>query len=218
LAVNYAIDRNKLSEILVGAAEPTSQAMPPAFPEYDKSIPKNIYDLDHVSKLLEGFDLPLHVELYAVDEYIYREVVYSIAEDLRRVGIVVTPRYGNHQQIEAIGRDPSKGQIVFSDGLGWSPDFIDPANIYFPLLSRTAIGTSGWNWSAYNNPSLDSLAHQAERKFGPDQSKERAKLWEQVFGWVNKDAPIIPLYNRSDKRLWSRRFNESRTFSRQSSK
>jgi ABC-type transport system substrate-binding protein len=197
-AVNYAVDRDKLTQILQNAATSTSQIIPPLFAEHDENISQNIYDPKKARELLEGLELPIRAELYAVDEKVYRELVYSIVEDLRQIGIIIMPKYGNHDQIVEVGVNPEQGQIIFSEGLGWFPDYLDVSNFYFPLLSATAIEGSGWNWSAFDNPDVEKLANKADRLVGDSNIGQRRKLWQQVFQTIQTEAPMIPLYNRLD--------------------
>jgi ABC-type transport system substrate-binding protein len=201
-AVNYAINRTKLTELLGHAARPTSQILPPLFPERDDTISVDVYDPGKAASLLTGVDTPLEVDLYAVDDPMFRTMVDSIVQDLKAVGILVSPKYGSHQQIQSIGTDPDRGQMVFSDGLGWIPDYFHCSNFYFPLLSPTAIGGSGWNWSVYENLKVEQLVWHAESLLRDTQGEGRKSLWRHIFSLILDDAPIIPLYNRFQAATW----------------
>lgn len=199
-AVNYAINRDKLIDIMAGAATKTTHIPPPSFEEFHR-LP-NIYDYspkkakELLSKVRKNNKSVIKANLYAIDTKLYRKLVQSIITDLQKVGIFITPYFSSHEKVlEVAGNKDSTG-MIFSDGLGWIADYPEISNLYFPILSPTAITKGGWNWSQYNNTIIETMALKADALVGEDNATERSSLWVSVFSRIEDDAPWAPLYNR----------------------
>ncbi len=193
-AVNFAMNRDKIASTFGNLVEPTAQIAPPFFPEFDISKSANPYDVDKAVELLSNTKRPIPIDIFAVDEDSYRTVANQIAQDLQHVGFATTVRFGSHEDVLEIGRDPNRGHILLSDGLGWYPDYLDVSNFYFPLLSSNAIG--GWNWAVYNNPELDKKAERADEMIYDEQADERIEAWRNIFTIAEEDCALVPIYNR----------------------
>ncbi len=197
-AVNFAIDRAKLVEILSTTATQTSQIPPPSFLEFVENKDKYPYSPERARELIaqSNYKDGLDVEIFSVDSRIHKTLIHSIVEDLQEVNIHATTYFGTHEKILEAADTDAPGRIIFSDGLGWTADYADASNFYFPVLSPNAIKESGWNWPRYDNPRIEEMAIAADKIIDPDELDKHTEAWKQIFDQIEDDAPWVPLYNR----------------------
>lgn len=196
-AMNFAINRNKIIKEMVSISKATTQIIPPSFPEYVPMKEKYYYSPKRARELIKiaGISDEFNIELYAVDSDLNKKLIQSIIKDLEAINIHVTPYFFSHKAILKIASDPKNGQVIFSEGLGWTADYLDASNFYFPLFSKEARKNKGWNWSQYINEELELEAIAADSLVGHDNNT-RVTAWKKVFDKIEDEAPWVPLYNR----------------------
>ena len=215
-AVNFGIDREKLIDILSGAATKTSHIVPPAFPEF--KLMKDIYHYNPSKAkalLLEKNSgkkplKRLHANLYALDTDLYRKLIHSVVADLQKIGLNITPHFIPHKELLSVAGRKVPGQIIFSDGLGWIADFPEISNFYTPLLSKEAIDKDGWNWAHYYNEDVEQLSIKADSLV--NDNDKRAALWVKAFSKIEQDAPWAALYNRRATHILSPKITGTKSF------
>ncbi|AEA34218.1 ABC transporter substrate-binding protein [Hippea maritima] len=72
--------------------------------------------------------------------------------------------------------------------LGWYPDYFDPDDYMWPFLATSASPQMG---CFYSNKKVDELLLKARKL---TDTKDRAKVYEQVQDIMAQDAPYIPLF------------------------
>lgn len=188
LAVNYAIDKEFICEVLYnGTSVMATGVLPPGMLGHDperKGIP---YDPDKARELLKeagyenGFEFTFNSHNRA---RIYVPVGIRLAEqvqqDLAKVGI-----RANIDQMEFpafLEREKSRNYVMGNSG--WISDNGDPDNFIFEIIGRED------NSLNYSNPEATRLMRLATVE---KDVEKRAQLYYQAEELIAETAPIVPL-------------------------
>ena len=199
-AVNHAIDKDRIVQILNGRADAANQPLPPSMPGYDTGYKGFAYDVEKAKALLAeaGLANGFSTELWTSNTDPNPRIAQSIQEDLAKVGIKASIKsLAQANVIEAGGS--GKAPMVWSGGMAWIADFPDPSNFWGPILGCGGAVPGGWNWSQYCNKTLDAEAVKADAMTDPAKADERQKLWGSVFTRAMDEAPWVPIFN--EKRI-----------------
>ena len=199
-AVNHAIDKDRIVQILNGRADAANQPLPPSMPGYDTGYKGFAYDVAKAKALLAeaGLANGFSTELWTSNTDPNPRIAQSIQEDLAKVGIKASIKsLAQANVIEAGGS--GKAPMVWSGGMAWIADFPDPSNFWGPILGCGGAVPGGWNWSQYCNKTLDAEAVKADAMTDPAKADERQKLWGSVFTRAMDEAPWVPIFN--EKRI-----------------
>ena len=199
-AVNHAINKERIAQIVNGRAVPANQPLPPSMPGYDTAYEGFGYDIEKAKQLLAdaGFPEGFSTELWTNNTDPNPRIAQAIQQDLAAIGVEVTIQsLAQASIIEAGGNGTAP--MLWSGGMAWISDFPDPSGFYGPILGCSGTSTGGWNWSKYCNEELDAEAVRADSIVDPAKSGERIELWKSVFTRSMNDAPWIPVFN--EKRI-----------------
>lgn len=199
-AINHAIDKSRIVQILNGRAEAANQPLPPTMPGYDTNYKGFEYNVDKAKALLAeaGLAKGFSTELWTSNTDPNPRIAQSIQEDLAAIGIKATIKsLAQANVIEAGGS--GKAPMVWSGGMAWIADFPDPSNFWGPILGCAGTAQGGWNWSKYCNKALDADAVKADSMTDPAKAEERKALWSSVFTRAMDEAPWVPIFN--EKRI-----------------
>ena len=195
-AVNMAINKDRVIQIINGRAKPATQPLPPTMPGYTEGYAGYAYDVDAAKALLaeagvaDGFE----TELYVMNTDPNPRIAQAIQQDLAAVGIKASIQsLAQANVIEAGGQGTAP--MIWSGGMAWIADFPDPSNFYGPILGCGGAAEGGWNWSKYCNEALDAAAAAADAMADPAKSADRLKAWSEVYVKVMEDAPWVPVFN-----------------------
>lgn len=195
-AVNMAINKDRVVQVINNRAVPANQPLPPAMPGYTVGYKGYAYDpaaakaLMAEAGLADGFE----TDLYAMNTDPNPRIAQAIQQDLAAIGIkanIVSLAQANVIEAGGAGTAP----MIWSGGMAWVADFPDPSNFYGPILGCGGAGDGGWNWSKYCNPALDALAVTADSTSDPAKSAERLAMWSDIYQKVMDDAPWAPVFN-----------------------
>lgn len=187
-AMNLAIDKHRLLELLDGQGVVASGILPPDMPG---AMPVDGYPFDPDAaraRLAEaGLAGGFTTTLWASRDEGSMRLAQSMQQDLRRIGVTLTLKPVDFPAlIEAIRRE---GMVpIFL--LGWEADFPDPSNFLTVLLHSRSRDTN--NNTFYANPEVDRLLDKAEPLL--DQ-KRRFALFHRAERLVMRDAPWVPLFH-----------------------
>jgi peptide/nickel transport system substrate-binding protein/oligopeptide transport system substrate-binding protein len=200
-AVNYAVNKARIVQLINGRADVTNQILPPAMAGYDKDYKGYSYDPQKAKELLgqAGYANGFSTELYATNTDPDPRIAQSIQQDLANVGIKVDLKTLAGPQIVAAGGSPDQAPMVWSGTLGWGADYPDASDFYTPILSCASATKGGWNWAYYCRKDVDAKADAANAIADPAKNAERIAAWQEVYRIVMDDAPWVPVYN--DKRF-----------------
>ncbi|MDP4033704.1 MAG: ABC transporter substrate-binding protein [Pseudorhodobacter sp.] len=195
-AVNMAVNKDRIVQIINGRAVPATQPLPPSMPGYTEGYAGYAYDPSAAKALLTEAGLPdgFETELYVMNTDPNPRIAQAIQQDLAGVGIKVRVQsLAQANVIEAGGAGTAP--MIWSGGMAWIADFPDPSNFYGPILGCSGAVDGGWNWSKYCNEALDAKATEADSITDPAKVADRLALWSDVYMGVMADAPWVPVFN-----------------------
>ncbi|MBZ4691070.1 MAG: extracellular solute-binding protein family 5 [Cereibacter sp.] len=195
-AVNMAINKERITQIINGRAKPATQPLPPSMPGYTEGYEGYAYDVEGAKALLaeagvaEGFE----TELYVMNTDPNPRIAQAIQQDLAAIGIKASIQsLAQANVIEAGGAGTAP--MIWSGGMAWIADFPDPSNFYGPILGCSGAEDGGWNWSKFCDAALDAKAVEADSLADPAKVADRMKLWSDVYMGVMEQAPWVPVFN-----------------------
>lgn len=196
-AVNMAINKKRITQIINNRAVPANQPLPPSMPGYDKSYEGYAFDQAKAKELLASAGLKdgFETELFVMNTDPNPRIAQAIQQDLAAIGIKASIQSLAQANVIAAGGEKDQAPMIWSGGMAWIADFPDPSNFYGPILGCAGAVQGGWNWSWYCNEDLDKLAAQADSMADPAKAAERNALWSQIYGKVMADAPWVPVFN-----------------------
>ncbi|MBI1416024.1 MAG: ABC transporter substrate-binding protein [Limimaricola sp.] len=195
-AINMAINKDRIIQIINGRAVPANQPLPPDMPGYNKDYAGYPYDVEGAKALMaqaglaDGFE----TELYAMNADPNPRIAQAIQQDLAQIGIKVTIKSLDQANVIAAGGDGT-APMIWSGGMAWIADFPDPSDFYGPILGCAGAAPGGWNWSKYCVQSFDEMATKADSIADPAKADERMAMWSDIFTKIMADAPWAPVFN-----------------------
>jgi peptide/nickel transport system substrate-binding protein/oligopeptide transport system substrate-binding protein len=207
LAVNMAINKERIVRIINGRAAVANQVLPPGMPGYDASYKGYPFDPVKAKALLKEAELAggFSTELYVNNTDPNPRIAQAIQQDLAAVGIKAAIKSLDQANVIAAGGEPDQAPLVWSGGMAWSADFPDPSDFFGPILSCAAATKGGWNWAYYCNKDLDRAAARADAIVDPVRADERAKVWSGIFAKVMEQAPWVPVFHETRYTIHSAR-------------
>ncbi len=195
-AINMAVNKDRITQIINGRAVPATQPLPPTMPGYTDGYAGYAFDPEGAKAMLaeaglaDGFD----TELYVMNTDPNPRIAQAIQQDLAAIGVRVAIRsLAQANVIEAGGN--GSAPMIWSGGMAWIADFPDPSNFYGPILGCAGAVDGGWNWSWYCNEALDAMATEADSITDTAMVGDRMQKWSDVYMGVMADAPWVPVFN-----------------------
>lgn len=196
-AINMAINKDRIVQIINGRATPASQPLPPTMPGYIQNFEGYKYDVEAAKKLLAeaGHEGGFETELFVANVDPQPRIAQAIQQDLAAIGIKASLQSLAQANVIAAGGSAEGAPMIWSGGMAWIADFPDPSNFYGPILGCAGAADGGWNWAKYCNEALDTEAAAADAMVDPAKAAERAAAWGEVYRKVMADAPWVPVFN-----------------------
>ena len=178
-AVNMAINKDRIVQIINNRAVPANQPLPPSMPGYAKDYEGYPYDPEGAKKLLAEAGHPdgFETELFVYNTDPNPRIAQAIQQDLAQIGIKASIQSLAQANVIAAGGEPEGAPMIWSGGMGWIADFPDPSNFYGPILGCGGAVQGGWNWSWYCNEEIDKRATAADAMVDPAKAAEREAAW-----------------------------------------
>ena len=192
-ALNHAIDKQRIVQLLNGRATVANQVLPPLMPGYDSAYTGYDYNPDKAKQLLtqagfpDGFETS--IECIAVDPQ--PKLCESFQQDLAKVGIKLTI---NTLAAPNVIDDAGNGRtpLVWSGGLAWTQDYPDPDDFYAPILGCDSNVPGGWNWSRYCNETVHAKSIEL---LAMTDRNARLEAYKPLFKALMDDAVWVPVIN-----------------------
>jgi peptide/nickel transport system substrate-binding protein/oligopeptide transport system substrate-binding protein len=194
--MQYAIDKDRIVQVLAGRAYVTNQILPPKVPGYDNSIgTSSPYDPDKAKALLKeaGYPNGFSIEFWDQNEGDEPKVDQVIQQNLSDVGIEMDL----HSVSFSEWIDRGSTSQTQTGILWWSQDYPDPQDFLDVLFNSNQIGAN--NWGHYSNPTVDKELAQA---LSMEDQSQRLALYQKIQKQILADNPIVPLFN--DKKTYFR--------------
>lgn len=203
LAINYAIDREKLiKHFHKNLGIPANAGfIPAALPSYNPNVVKGYYyNPDKVHELLleagypEGKNLP-EIFLYTTENYtdMFEFIQSELAESNIKIKIMV-------EKPSVLTQAIANNEIPFFRK-SWIGDYPDEEN-FMSLFYSKNFSPKGFNYTHYSNPAFDALYEQARNCLNDSLKKT---LYQKMDQLLIDDAPVVPLYYDEVIRLVSKR-------------
>lgn len=192
-ALNHAIDKARIVQLLNGRATVANQILPPLMPGYDASYTGYEYDPEKAKALLaeagfaDGFETS--IECISVDPQ--PKICESFQQDLAKVGIKLTI---NALAAPNVIDDAGNGKtpLVWSGGLAWTQDYPDPDDFYAPILGCDSNVPGGWNWARYCNEAVHATSIEL---LAMTDRAARLEAYKPMFKALMDDAVWVPVIN-----------------------
>ena len=204
-AINMAINKQRLVQVLNNRGTVTGQVLPPAMGGFDPKYQGYPYDPAKAKELLKeagqgnGFTTALYFQ--NVDPW--PRMAQSIQEDLAQVGIKAEL---NGLDLAAFIGTASKTDAAPMTLTEWYADFPDPSNFYTAILGCSGAVEGGYNWSFYCNKEIDARTKAADAIADPARAQERLDTWSKIMADImDNDAAWAPLFNPNRYSLRSER-------------
>jgi peptide/nickel transport system substrate-binding protein/oligopeptide transport system substrate-binding protein len=188
-AMQYAIDKYRIVQVLAGRAYVTNQILPPKMPGYDESIGSSSpYDPEKAKALLEeaGYPNGFSIDFWDHNQGDEPKVDQVIQQNLSDVGIEMDLHSASFS--EYLDKTAS-GQTQTGIN-GWTQDYPDPSNFLDVLFSSDQIPAN--NFSYYSNQTVDKELDQA---MSMEDQSQRLALYQKIQKQILADYPIVPLWN-----------------------
>jgi peptide/nickel transport system substrate-binding protein/oligopeptide transport system substrate-binding protein len=192
-ALNHAIDKQRIVQLLNGRASVANQVLPPLMPGYDSAYTGYDYNPDQAKQLLADAGFPdgfeTSIECISVDPQ--PKLCESFQQDLAKVGIKLTI---NNLAAPNVIDDAGNGKtpLVWSGGLAWTQDYPDPDDFYSPILGCDSNVPGGWNWSRYCNQTVHA---QSKELLTMTDRTARLDAYKALFKTLMDDAVWVPVIN-----------------------
>jgi YVTN family beta-propeller protein len=202
-ALDLATDRRRVAMLAGGSdlAQPTCQLLPPGFPGYRPTCPHGP-DLQRARRLVARSGTQgMRITVWTYE--IKRSIGRYFASLLHRLGyrtrLRVFPDYPAYGEEAADSR--TRAQIGIN---GWSADVETPSNFTVPFLCSSFVpadpGATA-NLSEFCDEGIDDRVDAAQRA----RRARRDAVWRSIFERIAAAAPAVPLVNRREMVLVSRR-------------
>lgn len=186
-AMEYAIDKKRIIQVLAGQAAEANQVLPPNMPGYDKSIKNTPYDPKKAKQLLKEAGYPNGFKITFWDQNTSDEpkVDQVIQQDLSKVGVKMSLRSVSFSEwINKI--ESGKTQV----GMGaWSQDYPDPSDFLDVLLNSNQIPAN--NQAHYSNPKVDKEFAQALTEVNHGK---RLAMYQKIQKQILSEHPWVPVF------------------------
>ncbi len=196
-ALQYAIDKKKVLKIINGRGLIANQILPPKMPGYDSSYKGYGYDPEKARALLKaaGLGKGFSSTLYTNSTDPNPRIAQSIQQDLAAVGIKIELKsQAASTVIEAAGT-PKTAPLVWSGGMGWTQDYPDPSDFYWPILSCRSAVQGGWNWPFTCDKTLDAAASKADQMTAPEMRGTRLEAYKKIYKKLMDQSVWVPMFN-----------------------
>jgi ABC-type transport system substrate-binding protein len=185
-AVSYAINRQKIVQILNGRGALASQIMPPDLPGYDASIPQQKYDPAIAKKLLTeaGFAKGFQTSITMFSTPPGPQEATSIQYDLQQVGIQAALHIVSLAQYSTLAATPGASVTQINDWLA-----IEPALFMNWTYNSNEIA-AGNNMAEFAVPEIDALLNKAQQL----PIAQAVPLWQKAQRLAAAQYGYVPLY------------------------
>lgn len=194
-AINMAINKDRITQLINGRAVPATQPLPPSMPGYTEDYAGYEYSPEKAKQMLADAGLAdgFETELYVMNTDPNPRIAQAIQQDLAAIGVNASIQsLAQANVIEAGGAGTAP--MIWSGGMAWIADFPDPSNFFGPILGCAGAEEGGWNWSKFCDESIDAEATAADSMVDP-AAPERMKMWSDVYTKVMEEAPWVPVFN-----------------------
>ena len=196
-AFNYAVDRNRISELVLNGRYPAARGvLPPGFPGYNENLKGYEYNPEKAKELMKeaGYPEGFEVELLVNNNPRHKAVGEAIQAQVAELGIKMSIKVLDWGVMLDLC---DRGEVNLFR-MGWVVDYADPDNFLYVLFHSSNKGAKG-NYSRYSNPEFDKLVEEA--RVETDYAK-RMDLYQKAEQILVDDAAWLFLFHYSNSLLY----------------
>jgi peptide/nickel transport system substrate-binding protein len=196
-ALNLAIDRQGVVDLMNGLAKPAKGQVDPSSPWFGKPTFEVKYDLAAAKKLVEeaGFSpqKPLKTTFVIAQggtgQMLSLPMNEFIQQSLKEIGIEIDFKVVELETLYTHWRKGAKDEMnagITSNNIAYVTS--DPLYAIVRFFHSGQAAPVGVNWGYYNNPKVDALINEAKRTFDPAKQDE---LLAQAHTLIVDDAVLV---------------------------
>jgi oligopeptide transport system substrate-binding protein len=188
-ALNYAVNKQRLVQLLNGRGIVSHGVIPPPLPGYDPNGKPYPFNPSKAKQLLKqaGYPEGFSTEIWTINDEQSLRIVQSIANDLAAVGVKAKVRAMDSSSFYANVSKKDRAPMFFTF---WLADYPDAYDFFSSLLIKSSWGPT--NSAYFYDPRVDrnvaAIAHST------DQAR-RVRIMRQTDRIVLGDAPWVFLYH-----------------------
>ena len=193
-AISHALNRDLRMGVAQGFFTHAEGMLPPAMPGCNPRLHGYEYNPDKARQILResGLALPLRTVLWHNTSDAGRNQAHGFQWDLKQIGIEVEIKEVSGPELVASLSIRGTVPMGLSGGSPYSPDPSDLLAAFFD--GRTIKNRSAFNFSFYNNPTVNRLLDLA----APEADlPKRYALYQQAEELIVRDAPWVFLGHRN---------------------
>lgn len=190
-ALSMATDRERLAQITNGRSVPAAGPIPPISPGDNAELEPQALDLEGAQALLEeaGYGDGFTTQMLSTTDPQQISFAQAVIADWAQVGVQVElTSVDNAQFLDLLINQPDQTVTVMTE---WYMDYIDPSNIYEPLLQ---CGGS-YNWGRHCDEEMDAFF--IESNLLPP-GEERWAAFAELEAMLVESAPNVFLQHRNN--------------------
>ncbi len=205
-AVNLAINREDIAEMLSGTGIPAKGFAPPDAPWFGKPKFDVKYDPEGAKKLLAeagyGPSKPVNLKVIIAPsgggQMVPIAMNEAIQENLRAVGVNVTYDVRDFTAMITMLRNGAK--VAQADGINIAMTMQDPGSGIVSSYRSIFAPPAGGNWGFYNNPAFDEAWKAAMLEFETDRQEAAMAKVNEI---LTEDAAAIMVVHDTSPRALS---------------
>jgi ABC-type transport system substrate-binding protein len=197
-ALSMATDRERLTQLTNGRSVPAQGPIPPSSPGNNTELETQAFDPDGARALLAeaGYPDGFTTQMLSTTDPQQIAFAQAVISDWAQIGVQVElTSVDNAQFIELLVNQPDQTRTVMTE---WYMDYIDPSNIYEPLLQ---CGGS-YNWGQNCNESIDAFFLEANLL---PPGEERWAAFAELEAMLVEDSPNVFFGHRTNYYFLSER-------------
>ncbi|WP_181832787.1 ABC transporter substrate-binding protein [Bosea caraganae] len=209
-AMNYAVDRQALVQLLNGTAKPAAGLYPPESTYFGKPENRYSYDPEKAKALLKeagyGPGKPVKAKIMVSTagsgQMLPLPMNELIQQMLKPIGIELdfeVVEWGT--MLVAVRSAPDSAPSMGVDAINISLGFADPSTMYRYYHSDSKSPTN-WNWAHFSNPKADALLMAAQTEF--DEEKQ-LDLLAKAHAIIVDEAPWLFIVHDLNPRALSKK-------------
>ncbi len=196
-AINLAIDRDGMKQLLNGLMVPAVGSVPPDSPWFGHPSFRVRHDPMEARRLLAdaGYDpakpltLKVGISTSGSGQMQPQSMNEAVQQDLAQVGVKL--EFEVMEWGALLARWRAGAQAPVNKGLSalyMSSGTFDPFNAFFRFYASRYIAPNGFNWGGFSNPAYDALVARVTNTFDP---AEQDRLLSDLHGHVVDDALVV---------------------------
>jgi len=195
-ALNLAIDRSAIIELLNGLAKPAIGQVDPSSPWFGNPSFKIKYDLAEAKRLVKeaGYspENPLKTFVIAqggTGQMLSLPMNEFLQQSFKEIGVEIDFKVVELEALYTYWRKGAKDEMaagITSNNIAYVTS--DPLYAIIRFFHSSQVAPVGVNWGWYANPKVDAIIDEAKRTFDP---KKQDELRAQAHGAVVDDAVLV---------------------------